>query len=196
MVIRVRFPGISIGNSWPDIVNILGNHKPRLYHHIVQWKFPKEGQLKCNTDGARKKYPGESAYGLCFRDKHGDLIYAQAKGIGIAINIEAEARAIQTALSISAKKGFQNLVIEMDSLSLMKMILKTWRVPWEIAEILEYIIREVQQQQVTIKHIYREGNQIADYLANLAIDQTEIQDYENFVELPKIVNRIINMDKA
>ncbi|KAK4717905.1 hypothetical protein R3W88_016243 [Solanum pinnatisectum] len=182
MVIRVRFPGISIGNSWPNIVNILGNHKPRLYHHIVQWKFPREGQLKCNTDGASKGNPGESAYGFCFKDKHGDLIYAQAKGIAIATNIEVEARAIQAALSISAKKGFQNLVIETDSMSLMKMILKTWRIPWKIAEILEYIIREVEQQQVTIKHIYREGNQMAYYLANLAIGQTEIQEYENFTE--------------
>ncbi|KAK6791865.1 hypothetical protein RDI58_010946 [Solanum bulbocastanum] len=130
------------------------------------------------------------------KDKHGDLIYAQAKGIGIATNIEAEARAIQAALSISAKKGFQNLVIETDSMSLMKMILKTWRIPWEIAEILKYIIREVQQQEVTIKHIYREGNQMADYLANFAIGQTTIQEYVNFAELPTIGKHIINIDKA
>ncbi|KAK4726527.1 hypothetical protein R3W88_031444 [Solanum pinnatisectum] len=134
-----------------------------------------EGQLNYNTDGASKENPGESAYGFCFRDKHGDLIYAQAKGIGIATNIKEEARAIYEALSISAKKGFQNL---------------------EIAKILEYIIREVHQQQVTIKHIYREGNQMADYLANLAIGQTEIQKYENFAELPTTGKHIINIDKA
>lgn len=87
-------------------------------------------------------------------------------------------------------------MIETDTTSLKKMILRTWRITWEIAEILEDIIREVKQQQVTIRHIYREGNQMADYLANLAINQAEVHEYESFVELPTAGKCIINIDKA
>lgn len=192
----VRFHGISIGKSWPDIVKILGNHKPRIYHHIVQWKFPGEGQLKYNIDGASKGNTRESAYGFYIRDRQEDLIYAQAKEMGIAKKIEAEARAIQTTLFVSAKKGYQNLVIETDSLSLQKMILRTWKIPWEIAEILEDIIRKVQHQQVTIKHTFREGNQMDDYLENLAINPTEILEFGSFADLPTIRKRISNIDKA
>lgn len=76
------------------MVKILGHYKPRIFHHIVQWKLPKEGRLKCNTDGASKGNPGESSYGFCFRDSNGDLIHAQAQGIGVATNIEAEAKVI------------------------------------------------------------------------------------------------------
>lgn len=63
--------------------------------------------MKCNTNEASNENPGESAYGFCIKDRHGDPIYAQAKGIGIATNIEAEARAIEVALAMSAKKGFK-----------------------------------------------------------------------------------------
>lgn len=46
---------------------------------------------------AIKGNTGEGVYGFCKRNKTGDLIYAYAGDIGIAMNIEVETRAIQEA---------------------------------------------------------------------------------------------------
>ncbi|WMV18780.1 hypothetical protein MTR67_012165 [Solanum verrucosum] len=56
-------------------------------------------------------------------------------------------------------------------------------------------MEEVRTQKVKIKHIFREGNQIADYLANLSINHIEKQEFNSFIDLPTTGKRIINMDK-
>ena len=66
-------------------MKIIGAYKPRIYYQIVQWKLPKEDQSKCSTDGASKGNSGESVYDFCIRNRIGDLIYAQADKIGIAM---------------------------------------------------------------------------------------------------------------
>lgn len=75
------------------------------------------------------------------------ILHAQAKGIGFATNIEAEARAIQEALNVSTKKSYRNLVIETDSLTLHNIILRIWRVPWKITDIM----KEMCLQKAKIK---------------------------------------------
>ncbi|WMV45249.1 hypothetical protein MTR67_038634 [Solanum verrucosum] len=55
---------------------------------------------------------------------------------------------------------------------------------------------EMQKQKAKLKHILREGNQIADYLANLTINQTNKQEFNGFTNLPTTDKRIINMDKS
>ncbi|KAK6791734.1 hypothetical protein RDI58_010815 [Solanum bulbocastanum] len=102
LLLKLKIPqGRFSGKQWPEMVTEIGNYKTRIYHHILQWKFPKRGRLKCNIDGASNGNLGESSYGFCVRDHNGDIISAQANGIGIAINIEVEARAIQATLKVS-----------------------------------------------------------------------------------------------
>ncbi|KAK4735964.1 hypothetical protein R3W88_010225 [Solanum pinnatisectum] len=60
--------------------------------------MPREGWVTCNTDGASKGNPSQSAYGFCIRNRGGDLIYAEAQSIGEATNMEAEVRAVWEAL--------------------------------------------------------------------------------------------------
>lgn len=196
-MVRMKSTHIKVtGRSWPNMVKILGAHKPRIYHHIVQWILPAAGVLKCNTNGASKGNAGESAYGFYFRDSNGDLIHAQAKRIGFATNIVVEARAIHAALQFSKEEGWQNVEVETDTLTIKNIIQRIWRIPWEIAEMMDVIIREVQHQHVTIKHIYREGNQITDYIANLAMNQEGQHTFRMFTELSRIGKCIINNDKA
>ncbi|KAK4706220.1 hypothetical protein R3W88_034222 [Solanum pinnatisectum] len=77
--IKRRFHWIKIqGKEWKDIVKILGDYKPRLYHHVVNWELPREGEINCNMDGACKGNPGVGAYGFCLRNNTGDIIYAEA----------------------------------------------------------------------------------------------------------------------
>lgn len=56
--------------------------------------------------------------------------------------------------------------------------------------------RRHQERDDSINHIFREGNQTADYLANLAINQAGFQEFKIFKELPIVGRCITNNDKA
>lgn len=49
--------------------------------------------------------------------------------------------------------------------------------------------------RIQIKHTYREGNILADYLANMAFDTTGKFEIYNFSDLPNQARRILNLDK-
>ena len=68
---------------------------------------------------------GKSAYVFCIRNKTRDLIYAHAGELGIAMNIEVEAREIKEAFRFSAMNSLKNMVIETDSLNLKNIIQQT-----------------------------------------------------------------------
>lgn len=54
------------------------------------------------------------------------------------------------------------------------VIQRSWRIPWET---IEDIKKEMQQQNASIKHIFREENQMTDYLA---INQAGFQEFKFF----------------
>lgn len=72
------------------MVQRLQRYKPRLHYHPVRWKLPDVGWVKCNTDGASRGNPGESAYGFCIRDNQGNLIYVATRPKGITTKMEVK----------------------------------------------------------------------------------------------------------
>jgi len=117
-------------------------------------ELPERDKVKCNTDGACRGNLGNSALAFCVRDDVGDLIYATARGIGIATNTEAKAMAIKEALRFCQSFNLKGVTIETDSLTLKMMIEREWKVPWELIEIIEAIRVQLQFLQGIIKHIF------------------------------------------
>ncbi|WMV19415.1 hypothetical protein MTR67_012800 [Solanum verrucosum] len=50
----------------------------------------------------------------------------------------------------------------------MKMILREWKISWEILDIVEEARQIVEQNSFKVQHVYRKGNQLADVIANSA----------------------------
>ncbi|WMV55471.1 hypothetical protein MTR67_048856 [Solanum verrucosum] len=75
------------------------------------------------------------------------------------------------------------------------MLIKEWKIPWSYVEKIEEIQQCIARKQVQVKHIFREANHLADYLANIALDQAEHVQVQSFYNLPSTERRIINMDK-
>ncbi|KAH0698803.1 hypothetical protein KY284_013018 [Solanum tuberosum] len=140
-------------------------------YQLVQWSRLEEGWIKCNTDGASKGNPGVSSYGFCIRNENGDLLYAEAKRIGITTNMVAELTGIWQALRYCKAQGYDHIKLETDSLSLKNMIRKEWRIPWELNERIEEIHELMNTLHIHIQHIFREANQLADFITNTVIDQ-------------------------
>ncbi|XP_060195025.1 uncharacterized protein LOC132625763 [Lycium barbarum] len=128
--------------------------------------MPQHG-FKCNTNVSQGN-PGLSSYAFCIRDDRGDHIYAQAKNIGIAANMEAETVAVQEAIQYCLAHSLQHVQIETDSLALKNILQDAWKIPWQLIERVEQMPHIMRQLNMQIMHTFREGNQLADFLANTA----------------------------
>lgn len=91
--------------------------------------------------------------------------------------------------------GFHNITMEMDSLSLRNILNKDWRIPWELTHIIEECMHIMEDVNIQVVHVYREANQLADFMANLAIHSDGTQKFHTFSQLPSQARGILNTDK-
>lgn len=195
-LIKAKFPNLrNLPWQWSGCYDRIQGHRSNLFYHIVRWQMPETGWVKCNTDGACKGNPRISSYGFCIRDVNGDLLYAESDCIGVTTNIRAELTAILRALDYCNQHLLNHVILETDSLTLKNMLRKEWKIPWELIQMMETIDDMMTQMNVQVQHIFREGNQVADYLANLAINQQNKQQYHTSNQLPTLARRFLNMDK-
>lgn len=182
--------------KWESIVGAIYNYSHPVRITKVSWIPPDTGWIKINTDGASRGNPGRSSWGFCARDLNGDIIQAQAKDIEdpMTTNIQAEAMAILYSLKYIETTQVEKVIIETDSLVLKNIIEKVWEIPWKIIIILEEIWRLMMGKTVVFNHIFREGNKVADHLANLALDEGPVIA-NNFQELEVGSKRLVNSDK-
>lgn len=144
--------------------------------------------LKCNTDGACRGNPGMGAAAFCIRNDRGELIYAKSKALGETTSVEAEVVAIQQAILVCQEFNYLGVQIETDSLLLTKMINRQWRVPWTLMDLIDEIKFKMNAVHGSIKHVFREGNQVADALANEVFEAQQTKIFSNFTDLPANIN--------
>lgn len=195
--IRVRFPWM---NSFPtartEMIRILSTYIPKLYYAKITWALPPTGRLKVNTDGASRGNPGRSSYSFCLRDERGNLVFAQAQEIHSTTNIEAETKVVLEAMKYCKTGNLHNVIIETDSLGIMKMIQKQWKPPWEIADMIEEIQQNMQITQAQIRHTHGEGNQLANFIVNHALNNEGRLQFFTFADIPIQARKILNSDKS
>lgn len=76
--------------------------------------------------------------------------------------------AIKEAIYHCVNRGYTRVTIEIDSLLLKNILQENWEMPWNIRVIVDNILALMKHATVSIEHIYREGNTLANYLANHA----------------------------
>lgn len=195
-LVKVKYPWIEAPKEWEGIISVLQGYKPKIYYLAMKWDLPEQGWIKCNTDGASRGNPGESSYDFCIRDSYGDLISAEAQQIRIKTSMEAETTAILVAFRKSKGLNLHKIILETDSLSLRMIFSKEWKYPWNIIIQIEDIRQLMANNQCKIKHAFREASQLADKLANIALEQENPLCFNNFLQLPVECRRILNIDKA
>ncbi|WP_462137165.1 ribonuclease HI family protein [Candidatus Mycalebacterium sp.] len=124
-----------------------------------------------NIDGASKGNPGKSAIGIVIIGADGRVVSKIRKFIGTATNNQAEYTALITALRAAAKLGQMRLRVKTDSLLLANQMNGLWKVrhPEIFALFKEAKEAEKLLEEVSISHVRREENTVADGLANEAI---------------------------
>ena len=85
----------------------------------VGWEKPPRGWVKLNTDGSAMKNPDRAGGGGLFRDHDGVWLKGFARGLGFTNSILAELWAPRDGLLLAKELGFQQLIIELDALSVV-----------------------------------------------------------------------------
>ncbi|KAL5716366.1 hypothetical protein ACHQM5_018074 [Ranunculus cassubicifolius] len=164
-----------------DVMSRIGIEMRRQMPDSVQsctWIPPAMGVIKWNCDGSAMA--GMAGYGIVARDHDANFKMVVAKGLGQADNYWAESLAIIEAAEASIVQGWGNIWIESDSLAVVEDFNRDkahWKLlgRWKTCKTLA--------TNITLSHIYREGNFTADCVAKRASEFHE-GEMESYFEKP------------
>lgn len=134
--------------------------------------------IECNIDGASRGNPGEAGVGIYIRDNRTGKEIKTGKYLGKTTNNYAEYMALILLLDILKKQKLDSnttINVVTDSNLVVMQIRGTWKIKHKDMQELHRQatdrIKNLGIKSFTIVHNYREQNQVADSLANLAIDK-------------------------
>ena len=129
--------------------------------------------LTAHCDGGSRGNPGPSAYGAVIEDSQGREVARLAKFLGRQTNNFAEYSGLIAVLNWAVENGAKHLRVVSDSELMVKQMKGQYKVQnpglrplWEEARRLSR-----QLDGFEIRHTLRGGNQLADRLANEAMDK-------------------------
>jgi ribonuclease HI len=79
--------------------------------------------------------------------------------------LEAELRAMETGLKLCWSQGFRKIWVETNSKVAVALIRQNIG-PWDVQYILQSIRWLMEKMETKITHVWREGNQAADWFAS------------------------------
>ena len=133
----------------------------------VIWRPPPESWVKINTDGSAFGTPSISGAGGIFRNARGFSKGAFAFHTGDAPAFVAELKAAIFAIQKASDCGWRTLWLESDSMYVVNLFrTKTSDVPWCCRLDWADCLSRLAPMRVVVSHVYREGNRVADKLAN------------------------------
>ncbi|GLJ16236.1 hypothetical protein SUGI_0272570 [Cryptomeria japonica] len=137
----------------------------------IRWRAPPMGWLKLYFDGACHGNPVVSGFGVVIRNSEGKILLGSYGAMGVATNNEAEIWALLEALKLCVTNKMTKIVIEGDSLVIIQGIIKRGFQSRNLnkwVSCISQLLNDIDHYEIT--HTYREGNRVADYVANLGID--------------------------
>lgn len=132
----------------------------------------KKPQLIIYTDGGARGNPGPAAVGIVIYNERGKLLKKLEKFLGPKTNNEAEYEAVIEALKQAHKLGADRVEINLDSELLARQLNNIYKVKNHRMQGLVSQVRnlETRFKRVSVRHIPRSKNELADRLVNEALD--------------------------
>lgn len=137
--------------------------------------------LTLEFDGGSRGNPGPAGIGVVVRAADGTPLVTLGRYIGKATNNVAEYRALITAMEEAKKLGATKIKIRGDSELVVRQMTGVYRVKHPDLIPLHREAKELfaSFDAATIEHNYREKNELADTLGNLAMDRrADVTDAE------------------
>ncbi|KAI3465658.1 hypothetical protein Pfo_022321 [Paulownia fortunei] len=160
----------------------------------VSWNRPPQDWIKLNSDGASKGNPGLAGIGGIVRDEFENLVNAFLVFVGETTNMVAEIQALAFGLQRCFERGYHRIWIESDSMAALQLIQHSSKGHWKLEHFLAIIISCLQCMEIRFSYIYREGNKVADALANLACDEKSDSNFSSH-NIPHPLQGLLRADK-
>ena len=140
----------------------------RMITKSIRWEKPRAGWLTLNTDGSAGSNSGPARGGGLVRDENGNWVKGFARRIGNTFSYLTELWAPRDDLQPCLEMHAQFVVIEVDA----KAIVEALNSPTFSSSCVSPIMDECKHManrlhQVRFRHIFREANRCADFLASL-----------------------------
>ncbi|GLJ49221.1 hypothetical protein SUGI_1039330 [Cryptomeria japonica] len=162
----------------------------------VKWCPPPLGWKKLNFDGASCGNLGLSGFGAVVRDEDSSFVGAICGKSGIVSNNVAEITTLEEGLNWVIANNHLKVVIEGDSQIILNGVTKksytNWRLNEQIPRI-DHLIQKLEDYQV--KHIYHEGNCVADLLANQGVIESQTKVISVADSVFKDLSVLLEMDR-
>lgn len=130
--------------------------------------------VKIYTDGCSRGNPGPAGIGVLIINNDGKEIERISEYIGETTNNVAEYRAILRAVNECESRKIDKAIFFTDSELIVNQLNKSYKIKDEKLKILyvKLLNKLINFRNWSIKHIPREDNKIADYLANQALKKS------------------------
>ena len=139
---------------------------------LVYWERPQSPWVKINTDATIIANPSFAGLGGIIRDENGRFLAAFQNFLPNLSIFEAELQAVVSGLTLAIATGHTHIIVESDSRGIIDLINnQSNHVNWKWWKYLYSLATMSTGLNVTYKHICREGNSVADALADEAILQ-------------------------
>ncbi|CAL1413056.1 unnamed protein product [Linum trigynum] len=133
----------------------------------IAWKPPREGWIQVQTDGSVIQPSGRAAAGGLLRDHLGRCLGAFSSNLGACSITRAELRAAVEGLEMAWKLGHRRVELNLDSTTALNIIKNRDQTDHCHGAIADYFGELLSREwNVEMKHIFRECNFAADFLAN------------------------------
>src|SRR5438105_4710652 len=129
--------------------------------------------LTLEFDGGSRGNPGPAGIGVVIRAQDGTPLITLGRPIGRATSNVAEYTALITAMQEARKLGAKKIIIRGDSELIIRQMLGRYRVKHPDLKPLYEDAQHLYHQfdEAKIEHNLRHKNELADKLANLAMDR-------------------------
>ena len=164
-------PGfVSLPDSFP-IYNLLSLSKPLPTSpkiHTILWHPPIFSWVKVNTDDLSKGNSGPISCGAIYRGPHRTFLGCFTMSIRNQPSFYTELYAIICAIEFAYHKGWHSLWLECDSMTTYSCLKSDiFSPPWQLRTRWLNCLIMIKSMRFHCSHIYREGNDVADTLANI-----------------------------
>ncbi|GLJ45310.1 hypothetical protein SUGI_0953810 [Cryptomeria japonica] len=161
------------------------------------WSPPKTRIIKVNFDGASCGNPEKSRYGAIIRDEFGNFVGANYGPLRINTNNMAEMVGLVAGMEWCVACCFQNVEVEGDSQIILNGISKQRFENWKLEAYHPKIKKLCDSlNSLTFKHIYQEGNLVADWLANRGVDCDSPKQMSKKEDLVEGLLSVLKADKV
>ncbi|XP_043687639.1 uncharacterized protein LOC122638854 [Telopea speciosissima] len=159
------------------------------------WHPPPRGVSKINSNASLGTGKKAGGLGFVLRNSHGDCLRAVSKPAQFHTAIIREALAMRDAVLYALGDCVEKVVVESDSLDLVRLIQDTSRTsPSEIGSIVQDIRHLITYfVQCDIAHVFRETNSFPDSLSRRAMSCACETVWPNFIPW---IQDLCNLDSS